>query len=50
MKKFLLVGGLGFVGKNLSSMLCSQNHTVKIIDIKQPSKYEEDFLNKKRKD
>ncbi len=46
MKNFLLIGGLGFVGKNLSSMLCSQNNTVKIIDIKQPSKYEEDFLNR----
>ena len=48
MKKFLLIGGLGFVGKNLSSMLSSQNHVVEIIDIKEPSAYEEDFLNKNK--
>ena len=46
MKKFLLIGGLGFVGKNLSNYLSDQNSDIHIIDLKKPSSKEQDFINK----
>ncbi len=45
MNKFLLIGGLGFVGKNLTKYLRELNNEVHIIDIKVPNTHEEHFIH-----
>lgn len=44
MNRFLLIGGLGFVGKNLTKYLTELNNEVHIIDLKVPNKQEEYFI------
>ncbi len=45
-KSFLLVGGLGFVGKNLSEYLVERGHTLTIFDLKTPSAEEAALLER----
>lgn len=45
LKKYLIIGGLGFVGKNLSLYLKELGHSFDILDIKDPDKQEQQFLN-----
>ena len=45
MKKFLLIGGLGFVGKNLSKHLSELDFDIHVIDLKDPSLEEHKFIN-----
>ncbi len=45
MKKFLLIGGLGFVGKNVSLHLLKQGHEITIFDIKEPTQQDIDDFN-----
>tara|TARA_Y100001935_G_scaffold207685_1_gene177024 strand:- start:30280 stop:31269 length:990 start_codon:yes stop_codon:yes gene_type:complete len=45
MKKFLLIGGLGFVGKNLSKYLSELGFEIYTIDLKSPSLQDKNFLN-----
>ena len=45
MKKYLIIGGLGFVGKNLARHLLGQNDFVTVFDIRKPNKNELSLLN-----
>ena len=45
MKNFLIIGGLGFVGKNLARHLLGQNDFVTVFDLRKPNKNELSLLN-----
>ena len=43
-KKYLIIGGLGFVGKNLTRYLRKNGHFLTIIDKKDPDSQDKEFL------
>ena len=45
MKKYLLIGGLGFVGKNLAKYLTNKGCSVTLFDLNSPTVDELAFLN-----
>jgi len=59
-KKFLVTGGTGFIGSNISSLLVKNNHDVKIFDnnsrgsvfkikkIKKKIKYNKEVITNKK--
>jgi len=45
MKKFLIFGGLGFIGKHLTNLLISKDHTVIVFDLRNPTNDELNFYD-----